>query len=231
MPGFTYFASGKFTKHRQRIPKFREIGNLKYMYKDELDIACFAHDAKHSDNKDLVKRIISDKVLKDRAHEIAINPKYDGYKRRLASMVHKFFDKKPGSGASVNEEPVQELHKPVIEQFKRRKVYARFKDNIWNADVAEIKSLSSANCGVKYLLCVMRVFTEYSWTKTLKDNKAKTVLRDFIEIVNNLNLNLNQINNHMQKVLVIMLFLMYLTHNEGTSIVPERFIRILKGKF
>ena len=65
----------------------------------------------------------------------------------------------------------------------------------------------------------------------MKDNKAKTVLRDFIEIVNNLNLNLNQINNHIQKGLVIMLFLMYLTHNEGTSIVPERFIRILKGKF
>ena len=60
-------------------------------------------------------------------------------------MVHKFFDKETASGASVNEELAQELHKPVIKKFKRRKVYTRFKDNIWAADLVDMESLSSSN--------------------------------------------------------------------------------------
>ena len=58
-------------------------------------------------------------------------------------MVYKFFDKKTGSRMSVNEQLAEELHKPVIKKFKRRKVYARFKDNIWASDLAEMESLSS----------------------------------------------------------------------------------------
>ena len=55
-------------------------------------------------------------------------------------MVYKFFDKKKESGAKarVNVELAQELHKPVIRKFKRMKVYTRFKDNIWAADLAEM---------------------------------------------------------------------------------------------
>ena len=71
-------------------------------------------------------------------------------------MVYKFFDKKTGLGVSVNEQLAEELHKPVI--TKGRKVYARFKDNIWAADLAEMKSLSSKNKNLKYLLCVIDVF-------------------------------------------------------------------------
>ena len=69
--------------------------------------------------------------MKDRAYKIARNCKYDGYQRALASMVYTFFDKKTGSGFSVNEQLAEELHTPVIEKFKRTKVYTRFKDNIW----------------------------------------------------------------------------------------------------
>ena len=69
-PGFTYSPCGTFTKHRGRIQKFREIGNLKHLYRNELDKACFACDAAYSDGKDLAKRTISDKILKDRAYEI-----------------------------------------------------------------------------------------------------------------------------------------------------------------
>ena len=54
-PGFTYSACGPFTKHCERIKKFREKGDLKYLYRNELDKACFAHDAAYSDNKDLAK--------------------------------------------------------------------------------------------------------------------------------------------------------------------------------
>ena len=71
----------------------------------------------YSIGKDLAKRTISDKILKDRAYESAIKPKYDGYQRGLASMVYKFFDKKIGSGMNVNEVLAQELHKPMNKKF------------------------------------------------------------------------------------------------------------------
>ena len=129
-PGFTYISCGPFTKHHERTQKFRETSNLKHLYRNELEKACFAHDAAYSDNKDLAKRTISDKILKDRAYDIARNRGCYGYQRALASMVYKFFDKKTGSGISVNEQLSKELHKPVIKKFKRRKVYARPKDNI-----------------------------------------------------------------------------------------------------
>ena len=93
-PGFTYSACGPFTKHRERIQKFRETGNLKHLYRNELDKACFAHDAAYSESKDLAKRTISDKILKDGAYEIVRNCNFDGYQRELASMVYKIFDKK-----------------------------------------------------------------------------------------------------------------------------------------
>ena len=79
-PEFTYSACGPFTKHPKRIQKLRETGNLKYLYRNELGKACFA-DAAYSDSKDLAKRTISDKILKDRAYEIARNRGYDGYQR------------------------------------------------------------------------------------------------------------------------------------------------------
>ena len=121
-PGFTYSACGPFTKHHERIQKFRETGNLKHLYRNELDKACFTYDAACSDSKDLAKRTISDKILRDRTYEIA-----DEYQRVLASMVYKFFDKKTGSGVSVNEQLAGELHKPVIKNFKRRKIYGSLK--------------------------------------------------------------------------------------------------------
>ena len=64
-PGFTYSACEPFTKHRESIQTFRETGNLKHIYKNELDKACFAHDTAHSDGKDLVDITISDEILKD----------------------------------------------------------------------------------------------------------------------------------------------------------------------
>ena len=85
-PGFTYSACRPFTKHRERIQKFRGTGNLKHLYRNELDKACFAHDAVYSDSKDLAKRTISDKILKERAYEIARNRNYDGYQRALAGL-------------------------------------------------------------------------------------------------------------------------------------------------
>ena len=95
-PQFTYSACGPFTKHKQRIQKFKETGDTNYIYKNELDKACFAHDAAYSDSKDLTKRTAADKILRNRVFNIAKDPKYDGYQIGLASIVYKVVK---GSGA------------------------------------------------------------------------------------------------------------------------------------
>ena len=92
-PGFTYSACGSFTKNKEKIENFMQTGNTDFIYRNELDKACFQHDMAYGKTKDLVKRTQSDKVLKDKAFKIASNPNYDGYQRGLASMFYKFFDK------------------------------------------------------------------------------------------------------------------------------------------
>ena len=72
-------------------------------------------------------------------------------------MVYKFVYKKEGSEMSLNEQLAEELHKPVTKKIKKRKIYARFKANIWPADLAEMGSLSSKNKNVKYLLYTIEV--------------------------------------------------------------------------
>ena len=134
-PGFTYSACGPFTKNKQRIQKFKETGDTSYIYEIELDKACVQHDMAYGDFKDLKRRKASDNVLRDKAFNIAKNPKYDGYQRGIASMVYKFFDKKStGSGINIplefNEQLAKELHKPIIRNFKKRTVYSGFRDNI-----------------------------------------------------------------------------------------------------
>ena len=92
-PGFTYSACGSFTKNKKRIEKFMQTGNTDFIYKIELDKACFQHDMAYGESKYLAKRTQSDKILRDNTFKIASNPKYDGYQRGLASMAYKFFDK------------------------------------------------------------------------------------------------------------------------------------------
>ena len=137
--GFNYSACESFTKHHERIQKFRETDNLKHLYRNELDKACFAHDVGYSNSKDLTKRTISDKTLKDRAYEFARNYNYDGYQRALTSMFYMFLKMETESGVSVNEELTEELHKSVIKKLKKRKIYGRFKDNNWAVDLAEME--------------------------------------------------------------------------------------------
>ena len=100
-PEFTYSACGPLTKNKERIQKFKEAGETKYINKNELDKAWIHHDMTYGDFKDLARRAASDKVLRDKAFNIAKNPKYDGYHRGFASMVYKFFDKK-SAGSGVN---------------------------------------------------------------------------------------------------------------------------------
>ena len=174
-PGFTYSACGPFTINKERIQKFKETGDTSYIYKNELDKACFQHDMAYGDFKDLKGRTASDKILRDRAFNIAKNRKCDGYQRGLASMVHKFFDKKSasltyksvsGSGVNIplefNEQFAKVLHKPIIRKLKKRKVYSGFKDNIWGADLADMQLISKFNKEFRFLLCVIDIFSKYA---------------------------------------------------------------------
>ena len=92
-PGFTYSACGPFTKNKERIQKFKKMGDTSYICKNELDKACFQHDMTYGDFKDLAKIIAADKVLRDKAFKIGSDQKYYGYQRGLASMVYKFLIK------------------------------------------------------------------------------------------------------------------------------------------
>ena len=92
-PGFTYSARGPFKKSNQRIQKFKETRDSRYTYQNELDKACFQHYMADGDFKDLTRRTASDKVLWNKAFNIAKNPKYDGCQRGLASMVYNLLIK------------------------------------------------------------------------------------------------------------------------------------------
>ena len=101
-PGLTYSACGPFTKNKVRIQKLKEAGDTSYIYKNELDKAYFQQYMAYGDFKDLARRTASAKVLRDKAFNIAKNPKYDGYQRGLASMVFIFFDEKSkGNGDNI----------------------------------------------------------------------------------------------------------------------------------
>ena len=93
-PRFTYSTCGLFTKNKEKIQKFNETGDSRYIYQNELSKSCFQHDMAYRDFKDLPRRIASDKVLRDKAFNVVKTPKYNGYQRGLASVVNRFFDKK-----------------------------------------------------------------------------------------------------------------------------------------
>ena len=78
-------------KNKERIQKFKETGDSRYIYQNELDKACFQHDMAYGDFKDLTRRTASDKIFCDQAINFAKNPKYHGYRRGLASMVYTSF--------------------------------------------------------------------------------------------------------------------------------------------
>ena len=246
-PRFVYSACGPFTRHKETIKEFKRTGDTRYIYRNELDKACFQHDSAYADHKDLINRTEADKVLRDKAYNIASNPEYDGYQRGLASMVYKFFDEKStGCGfkklkntARNSSILADERHKPIIRKFNKRRVYSQFKDNIWGVDLADMQSLSRKNKGIKYLLCAIDLYSKYAFVIPLKDEKGISIVNAFNKIIKQSNRKPNKIwvvqggefyNNVFEKWLSYNDINMYSTHNEGKSVVAERFIRTLKNK-
>ena len=132
-----------------------------------------------------------------------------------------------------------DLHKPVIKKFEKRKVYSQFKDNIWGVDLAEMQSLSRKNKGIKYLLRTIDLYSKYTFVIPLTDKKGISIVKAFNKIINQPNRKPNKTwvdqggefyNNAFKKWLSDNDIIMYSTYNEGKSVVAERFIRTLKNK-
>ena len=240
-PGFTYSACGPLAKHKQRVQNLCKHG-IQTTSTGVNWIRLVFNMMQHS--KDLAKRTQSDKVLNDKAFAIANNPKYDGYQRGLASMVYNFFDLKSKgtgikNGIKENQQLTNKLHKSIIRKFKKRKVYSSFKDNIWGVDLAEMQLISRYNKGIRYLLCVIDLFSKYAFVAPLKDKKGVTITNAFQSILKKSKRKPNKIwtdqgsefyNAHFIKWLKDNDIIMYSTHKEGKSVVAEKFIRALKNK-
>ena len=173
------------------------------------------------------------------------DPKYGGHQRGLASMVYKFFNKKSaGSGVNTrlapqNRQLAEELHKPIIKKFEKIKVHAAFKDNVWGADLADMQLLSRYNKGIRFLLCVIDIFSKHTWIVPLKDKKGVRIVTAFQSISKQSDRKPNKIwidkgpefyNASYKKWLQDNDIVMYSTNNEGKFVVAERFIRTLKRK-
>ena len=101
-------------------------------------------------------------------------------------MVYKFFNKKSSGSGIVNEPNYQlanELHKPIIRKFKKRKVYSFFRGNIWGVDLADMQSLSKYSKGIKYLLCAIDLIRKYVWVILIKDKKETSIVNAFRKII------------------------------------------------
>ena len=155
-------------------------------------------------------------------------------------MVYKFFDKKSSGSGIVNEPNYQlanELHKPIIRKFKKRKVYSSFRDNIWGVDLADMQSVSKYNNGIKYLFCAIDLFSKYAWVVPLKDKRGISIVNVFQKIISKCKPNKIWIdqggefyNNLLKTFLKISNIEIYLTYIEKKSVVAERFIWTLKNK-
>ena len=181
-PGFTYNACVPFTKNRERRKTFEETGDSRYIFQNELDQACFQHDIAYGDFKDLNRRAAANEVLRDEEFDIAKNPKYDGCQHGLASIAYKYFDSATVINENIsNKELAEELHKPIVRKFNKRKVRSSFIDNICGADLADLQLISKFNKGFRFLLCFIDIYSKYAWVIPLKDKKGITIINAFLK--------------------------------------------------
>ena len=167
-------------------------------------------------------------------------------------MVCKFFDKKPSvtrankfSGGAVkseitlNQQSAEELRKRMIRKFEKSKVHSSFTVNTWHTDLANMQFISTFNRGIRFLLCVIDIFSKYAWVVPLKDKKGITVDNVFQNILDESGRKPSEIwvdkgsefyNRSLKPWLQDNNIEIYSPYNEGKSVVAERFIRTLKKK-
>ena len=121
-----------------------------------------------------------------------------------------------------------------LEIFKKRTVYSGFRDSIWGADLAEIQLISKFNKGFRFLLCVIDIFSKYTWVVSLKDKRGISLVNAFQKILHDSNRKPNKIwvykgsefyNSSFKKILKDNGIEMYSIRNKGNSIVAEKFVR------
>ena len=159
-------------------------------------------------------------------------------------MVDKFFDKKSKGGSvnneiKQNEQLAEELHKPIIKEKLKRRLYPSFKDNIWGADFADVQLISKFNKGIRFLLCAINVFSKMHGLFSLKDKNGITIANAFEKILDNLTRKPNKVWLNKGSKFHYSSFKkwwkdkdidIYSTRNERKSVVAERFVRTLKDK-
>ena len=138
-----------------------------------------------------------------------------------------------------NQELAENIHKPIIRKFEKRKVHSSFVDNIWGFELADMKLISKFNKGLKFLLGVIDVYSKHVWVTPLKDKESTTITNAFQTNFNESNRKPNEIwiekgikfcNRSMKSFLQNNDIERYSTRNEGKSDMLERFIRTLKNK-
>ena len=168
---------------------------------------------------------------------------YNIFLKKSASLADKS-TKESGLSHTVKSTPhdeqlAEELHKPIARKFKTRKVHSTFKDNIWRADLADMQLISKFNKGVRFLLCVIDIFSKYAWIVSVKDKKVESVVNALQSILKHSNRKSNKIwvdkgsefyKTSFKPWLQDNSIVMYSTHKEGKSIVAERFVRTFKNK-
>ena len=230
------------------MSRIKETGDSRNIYQNKPDKASFQHDMSYGDFKDLPRRTVSDNVLRDKALNITKKPKYDGYQRRLASVVHNFFDKKSsGSGFKSDiiryQELARELHKQVIilktRKFEKQKWHSSFIDNISGADLVDMQLISIFNKKIRLLLCFFYIYIKYAWVTPLEDKEGITINNAFQEKLDEANHKPNKtlvgkgrtfFNRSKKSWLQDNDKEMYSTHKEGKFVAAERFIKTLKNK-
>ena len=157
----------------------------------------------YGDFKDLNRRAAVDNVVRDKAFNIAENPKYDGYQRGWC-MVNigytfqwsiNFLLKKPLGGAATlankssmknknifNKELWEELHKPIIRKFNEKSALT-FINNIWGVDLADMQLINKFNKRIRFLLSVIDIYSKYTWVIPLKDKKRIAIINALRSIV------------------------------------------------
>ena len=96
---------------------------------------------------------------------------------------------KESSGSGIKNENMsdqqlrEELHKKIMRKFKKRKLQSPFIDNIWDADLADMQLINKFDKGARFLLCVINIYSRYTWVSLLKDKKGTKMINAFQKIL------------------------------------------------
>ena len=153
-------------KNQRKNAKFKGTKDSQKIYQNKLNKGYFQHDMAYGIFKGLRRRTVSDKILGDKALNIAKISKYEGYQRGLASIIYILLIK---TSSGKIKELTEELHKPTIKKFSKQKI--TFIDNIWGDDFAGMQLISKFNKRFRFLLCVIDIYSKYARAFPLKDKK------------------------------------------------------------